>query len=82
MARHRPAVELDARMSARELRVIQTDNPWEISSVGRLPRRDKRRRNIPEKARPGEIFADVELEIHRAVELEEDHSANVDDGRS
>jgi hypothetical protein len=81
MARHRPDVELDARVSARELRVLRTADPWEVSTVGRAPRQDTRRRSIPEKARPGETYQDVELEIHRAVHLEEDHATKVDDGQ-
>jgi hypothetical protein len=76
MARHRPDVELDARVSARELRVLRTAAPWEVSAVGLRPQRDTRRRNIPEKARPGETFEDVEIEINRAVQLEEDRGGS------
>ena len=70
MAPRRPDVELDAHASARELRVLRTGAPWEISDVGLRPRRDTRRRNIPEKARPGETSEDVEIEIHLAVHLQ------------
>jgi hypothetical protein len=82
MARHRPDVELDARVSARELRVLRIADPWQFSTVGRWPQRDTRRTNIPEKARPGQVSKDVGVETHRAVQLEEDHRATVDDGQS
>jgi hypothetical protein len=82
MAQHRPDVELDARVSARELHVLRIADPWEVSTVGRAPQRDTRRRNIPERARPGETYQDVELEIHRAVRLAEDHAAKVDHGQT
>jgi hypothetical protein len=80
--RHRPDIELDARVSARELRVLRTGAPWEVSAVGHRPRRDTRRKNIPDKARPGETSEDVEIEVHRAVRLEEDHLAKADDGQT
>jgi hypothetical protein len=71
MARRKPDVELDARASAQEVRVLRTEGPWEISTVGRRRRRDTRRRNIPIEARHGQTYKRVEIELRQAVDVED-----------
>jgi hypothetical protein len=71
MAPRRPDVELDVRASARELRVLHSDGSSKIETVGRGPRRDTRRRNIPIGARCGQRYERVEIELRQTVDVEE-----------